>query len=78
MRCALPSHDPSRRRLQAQVAAATRHQSTELDNLRRELAEDKLTAYIKQVVDAAPPLTPEQRGRLAQLLVVRNAGPVAA
>jgi hypothetical protein len=29
---------------------------------------DKLAAAIKAAVDAAPPLTPEQRARLANLL----------
>ena len=39
-----------------------------VEELRRAYAERKLTAYIARVVDAAPPLTPEQRDRLAALL----------
>lgn len=35
---------------------------------RRELAAAKLEDYITRTVDAAPPLTPEQRERLAALL----------
>jgi len=34
----------------------------------RDLAAAKLAAHIARVVDAAPPLTPEQRDRLAALL----------
>ena len=34
----------------------------------RNLAAERLAAYIEQVVAAAPPLTPEQRDRLAALL----------
>jgi hypothetical protein len=37
-------------------------------NLRRELKEAKLTAYIEQVVAIAPPFTDEQIDRLAALL----------
>lgn len=45
---------------------------------RRELAEAKIADYIRRVVDAAPPLTDEQRTRLAELLrpVRREAGEV--
>ena len=35
---------------------------------RRALAEAKIAAYIQKVVDAAPPLSNEQRDRLALLL----------
>jgi hypothetical protein len=34
----------------------------------RDLAAANLEAYIRKTVDAAPPLTPEQRDRLALLL----------
>lgn len=36
--------------------------------LRRRLKADRLEDYIKRTVDAAPPLSPEQRDRLALLL----------
>lgn len=52
------------------VANIARHRpdSQELDNARRELAAAKLAAYIQRVVDEAPPLTAEQRSRLALML----------
>ncbi|TKV61337.1 hypothetical protein FDO65_06990 [Nakamurella flava] len=37
-------------------------------DLRRQLRADKLAEHIKKVVDQAPPLTAEQRDRLAALL----------
>ena len=40
----------------------------EVEQARRELAEAKLAAYIPRMVDEAPPLSPEQRDRLAVLL----------
>jgi hypothetical protein len=39
-----------------------------LTQARRDLAGTQLERYIKRVVDAAPPLTPAQRDRLALLL----------
>lgn len=36
--------------------------------LRADYAAEKLAEYIEQVIAAAPPLTPEQRDRLALLL----------
>ena len=39
-----------------------------IDDARRNLAVAKLEDYIKRTVDAAPPLTVEQRDRLALLL----------
>jgi hypothetical protein len=42
---------------------------------RRDLAEAKLSAYIAQVLAEAPPLSIEQRTRLAELLApVRRGG----
>ncbi len=40
----------------------------ELVDARRQLKAEHLAAYIKKTVDEAPPLTPEQRDRLALLL----------
>lgn len=45
-----------------------RPDSPELVDARRDLAAAKLAAYIQRTVDAAPPLSPEQRDRLALLL----------
>ena len=52
------------------VANIARHRpdSQELADARRDLAAEKLAAYIRRTVDAAPPLTTEQRDRLALLL----------
>ena len=64
----MPSHDPDRRTLQSKVAAAIRHDLPDAPDLRRDLAACKLEAYIRKVVDEAPPLTTEQLQRLAVLL----------
>lgn len=40
----------------------------EIKAIQATLATEKLAAYIKRVVDAAPPLTREQRDMLASLL----------
>lgn len=52
------------------VAILTRHHpgSRELAEARRELAAAKLENFVKKAVDAAPPLTDEQRERIAALL----------
>ena len=52
------------------VGTYARHRpgSPEHEAARRELAAEKLAAYIRRVVDEAPPLSPEQRDRLAVLL----------
>jgi hypothetical protein len=39
-----------------------------LEDARRELAAAKLADYINRTIRSAPPLTPEQRDRLAVLL----------
>jgi hypothetical protein len=53
------------------VAALSKHRpdSQELEDARRDLAEAKLADAIRKVVAAAPPLTAEQRNRLATLLM---------
>ncbi len=55
----------------ARLNALQRHRSPgdpEVEAARRELREARATEYIKRLVDDAPPLTPEQRDRLALLL----------
>jgi hypothetical protein len=42
--------------------------SPEVTNLRRELAAAKIAQYVEKIVSTAPPLTPDQRSRLAALL----------
>jgi hypothetical protein len=61
----------SKTRARARVAALTRHHPDDLSALtdaRQTLAEAKLQDYIKRVVAQAPPLSPSQVDRLAQLL----------
>jgi len=59
----------SARSLQGRLAAESRHRPNEdHTELRRELKAVTLAEYIERVVDAAPPLTPAQRDRLALLL----------
>lgn len=55
----------------ARVASLTRSRTPDDPDLldaRRNLTAANLAAYIKRTVDAAPPLSPEQRQRLAALL----------
>jgi len=55
----------------ARIAALTRSRTPDdpdLVNARRNLKAERLADYIERVVDAAPPLTPAQRDRLALLL----------
>jgi hypothetical protein len=46
-----------------------------IDEHRRELRAERLADHIRKVVDSAPPLTDDQRAKLAALL--RNRGPAA-
>jgi hypothetical protein len=53
------------------LAAASRPGRADRDRiaqLRRELTEAKIHDYIEKLLDTAPPLTQEQRTRLAELL----------
>ena len=54
--------------LRARAAAARRWDSPEADDLARELREHMLEQHIREVVDSAPPLSDEQRERLAAIL----------
>jgi hypothetical protein len=64
----MPAIDRDRRILQSKHAAAQRWHRPDADDIARDLAAARLAEYIKRTVDAAPPLTPEQRDRLALLL----------
>jgi hypothetical protein len=63
---------PARKRLhRAKLAAAVRHHpddSNLIDSQRRELAALGLEDHVRRVVEGFPPLTAEQRDRLAALL----------
>ena len=55
----------------ARVASLSRSRTPDdpdLISARRNLRTERLADYIRRTVDAAPPLTPEQRARLAMLL----------
>ncbi len=55
----------------ARVASLTRSRTPDAPDLldaRRQLRTERLADYITRTVDAAPPLTAEQRDRLAVLL----------
>ncbi|MFF1714807.1 hypothetical protein [Streptomyces sp. NPDC058268] len=55
--------------LRARKAAEKRHHpDADTTDLDRELATLTLAAYIKRVVESAPPLNDDQRARLAMLL----------
>lgn len=62
------------RSLQGKSAAARRWDRADKDELAREYAAEKLAEYISRTVDAAPPLTAEQRQRLTSLLLPIPAG----
>lgn len=60
----------------ARVASLSRSREPtdpDLVDARRNLRAARLEDYIRKVVDAAPPLTAEQRSRLAVLLQPRDA-----
>ena len=62
---------PTDRTERARIATLTRHHgadSPDVVDLRRKFKEERIAEYIRRTVDAAPPLTPEQRDRLALLL----------
>ena len=55
----------------ARIAALVRHRPDDhdaIDNARRAYRTNRLADHIREVVDQAPPLTQEQRNRLAALL----------
>ena len=63
-------------RERARVATHTRHHGPDDPRTalaRRDLRAARLAEHITRTVDAAPPLTPEQRDRLAMLLHGRPA-----
>ncbi|MBB2894576.1 hypothetical protein [Flexivirga oryzae] len=53
----------------SQIAHAKRRDpNADVTELRRQLRAERLAEHIERVVNEAPPLTPEQRDRLAVLL----------
>lgn len=59
---------PERRRLVGQLALASRTSPDKVEGLKRDLKAQALEDHIRALVDSAPPLTDEQRERLALLL----------
>lgn len=64
------ARNPARQRLISIIAALERHHPADprIPCLRAELATEGLAEHIARVVDAAPPLTDDQRIRLTRLL----------
>ena len=63
--------DPEIRRLRSRLAVAARYHPDQpelADDDRRALKAKVAEQYVRDLVDTFPPLTPEQRGRLAALL----------
>lgn len=57
------------RKLISRLGAESRfHPESDATEIRRDLAASRIEDYVARVVDAAPPLTPEQRDRIAALL----------
>lgn len=62
--------NPDERTARARVAAAKRHHPNDQKTaeLTAQFKADRLARHIRRIVDSAPPLSPEQRDRLALLL----------
>ena len=74
----MPAHDPVVRAISSRIAAIERHHpNTDTGELRRDMRAAKLAEHIRRVVDAAPPLTDDQRARLAVLLLRSSGGEAA-
>jgi hypothetical protein len=68
---------PERRTQRARVAALARHHPDQAEP-RRTLKAEVAERYIRELVDTFPPLTAEQRSRLAVLLLTSEGGGDAA
>ncbi len=64
----MPASTQDRRSAQGSYAAAVRWRKPDQDQKARDFAFARLEDYIRQTVEAAPPLTDDQRSRLALLL----------
>jgi hypothetical protein len=60
--------ETSTKQLQAKAAAAKRWNRPDRDELSREYAAQRITDCIRKVLADAPPLTDEQRDRIAAIL----------
>ena len=65
----MPARDPAVRSITSKIGATQRHHpDADTSDLRRDLRAAHLEAHVREVVDGFPPLTADQRGRLALLL----------
>ncbi|GAB3349982.1 hypothetical protein [Modestobacter lapidis] len=64
----MPASSPTLRNSTARAGAAVRWGKANADDARRELAAERITEYVQKVLATAPPLTNEQREKLALLL----------
>ncbi len=65
----MPDLSPERRRARARAGGYARQGNHEAaDAARRDAAVLALADHVREVIDGFPPLTPEQRDRLAALL----------
>ncbi len=65
----MPARSPALRVAVARAGhAAANGDPDRIEQTRRDLAAERLASYITKVVDTAPPLTDEQRDKLALLL----------
>lgn len=72
----MPATSPTLRQAVARAGhAASSGDPARIHDTRRDLAAERIASYIQKVVDQAPPLTAEQRTKLAVLLL---ASPEAA
>jgi hypothetical protein len=67
----VPVLDPEARSARARLAAKTRHHGAAADITaeQTELARSRTEHLVREIVNAAPPLTIEQRAQLAVLLL---------
>lgn len=64
----LPSLTPEQRRTRARIARNRQNDPAAADELARDFRAERAEQYIRELVDAWPPLTAEQRADLAALL----------
>jgi hypothetical protein len=71
----MPSRDPKVRTISGRLAAVERHHpDADTSELRRDLRAARAEEYVRALVDGFPPLTSEQRTRLALLLRASSRG----
>jgi hypothetical protein len=71
---------PTKHQARARVAALSRHRASDdpdLSSARADLLVVGAEDYIRKLVDSAPPLSAEQRSRLAVLLLTSPGGEAA-